>query len=136
MGTLKDAYDILKDLLNEAKKLQNEEMISLSIEIQEKLFEFKEEFEQIKDENKELKEQLESYKKPSIKEEDIEYSKNGFFTLKTDNRRIPYCSACWKTEKRLVPLSRYSRPWDYRCSRCQAKIIVFYIFVAFHQIKN
>ena len=124
MGTLKDAYDILRDLIKEAKRLQNLEMISLSMDVQEKLFELREEMETLKDENKELKAQLEEAKNPKIKEEDIKYYSSGFFTLNSEGNHLPYCSACWKADKKLVPLSRHSQWWMYRCSKCQSQVTV------------
>ena len=124
MGTIKDVYDLLKDLMQEAKKLKNQEMISLAMGLQSMFFEFKEENEKLKDENKGLKEEISKLKEPSIKEEDIKYYSAGFFTLKSEDNKLPYCSACWKTEKKVVPLSRQYRSWDCKCSRCQSKIIV------------
>ena len=124
MGTFKDLYDILKDLIKEAKALKSQEMISLSMDVQEKLFEFKEEAENLKDENKRLKKEIKNLKQSTIDENDIVYSPYGFFTLKSEKGRLPYCSACWKTQHKLVPLSRHAQWWNYKCSNCQSQVVV------------
>ncbi len=124
MGTFKDLYDILKDLIQEAKKLKNQEIVLLSTEVQAKLFDFKEEIEDLKDENKKLKEEIKSLKKPIIDESNIVYSPNGFFTLKSEGESLPYCSACWKLEHKLVPLSRQAAWYNYKCSNCKSTVIV------------
>ena len=124
MSVFKEIYDILKDLKNEAKRLQSQEMLSLSMDVQEKLFEFKEEIENVKEENKTLREKLESLNHPMIKDDDIDYSPKGFFTLNSEDNRLPYCSACWKTERVLVPLSSQGVWWQYKCSRCKSQVAV------------
>lgn len=124
MGTVKDAYEILKDLILEAKKLKSQEMIALSMDVQEKLFDLKEEMENLKEENKELNKQLEQIKNPPIDEKDIRYYPAGFFTLNSEKNRLPYCSACWKTKRIQVPLLRQFKSWDCKCPSCQSKIIV------------
>ena len=125
MSAFKEIYDILKDLKNEAKRLQSQEMISLSMDVQEKLFDLRDEMEGVKAENKLLKEEIEKMKKPIISEDDIKYTKNGFFTLKSENNEIPYCSACWKTSKKIVPLSKGTKAWyHYSCSNCKVDISI------------
>lgn len=124
MSTFKEIYDILKDLKNEAKRLKSQEMISLAMDVQEKLFELKDEIENVKEENKELKSRIDELNNPVIKEDDICYSPDGYFTLKSEDNLLPYCSACWKTERIQVPLSRQYHDWDYKCSKCQSKIVV------------
>ena len=58
MGTIKDVYEIVKELIQEAKRIQNQEVVSLAMDVQIKLFDLKEEIEQVKDENKLLKEDI------------------------------------------------------------------------------
>lgn len=43
MGTIKDVYDILKDLRSLAKEANNQPMIELAVEIQDNLFGIKDE---------------------------------------------------------------------------------------------
>ncbi len=121
MGTIKDVYEILKDLMKEAKRLKNQEMISLAMDLQSMFFDFKEEIESVKDENKTLQEEIKKLKQPSIQEEDIKYTKNGFFTLNSEKNDIPYCSACWKLEGKTVPLAKGVKAWwHYTCPHCKA----------------
>lgn len=124
MGTFKDIYDILKDLMTEAKRLKNQEMITLSMDLQSMFFDFKEEIEKIKDENKVLKEEIECLKMPSINEDSIEYTQNGFFKLKNENKKIPYCSACWKIDRKLVPLAKSGTWWKYSCPHCKTEFAI------------
>lgn len=125
MSAFKDIYDIAKDLKAEAKRLKSQEMLSLAMDVQEKLFELKEEIESVKDENKSLKEEIEKLKNPEIKEEDINYTQNGFFTLNSENNKIPYCSACWKLNKKIVPLAKGVKAWwHYTCPLCKTEISI------------
>ena len=122
MSAFKEIYDILKDLKDEAKRLKNQEMFSLAIDVQEKVFELKEEIEAIKAENKALTKEIEFLKNPTIKEEDIKYSPNGHFTLNSEKNRLPYCSACWKMYRKLVPLTKSGTGYKYNCPNCKSEI--------------
>ena len=124
MSAFKDIYDMAKDLNKLATKLKNQEMISLSLDIQANIFDLKEEMENIKDENKKLKEEIKAYKNPAIDESNIVYDKNGFLTLKSEGNHIPYCSACWRINRVLVPLAKYANWWQFKCSKCQSQIVV------------
>lgn len=120
MGVIKDAYDLLKDLMQEAKRIKNQEMVNMAMDLQSMFFDIKEEIENVKDENKELKEEIKMLKVPSVNEDNINYTKNGFFTLKTESVKMPYCSACWKLEKKLVPLAKGVKAWwHYSCPNCK-----------------
>lgn len=55
MGTIKDVYDILKDLRSLAKEANNQPMIELAVSIQDNLFDIKDEMQNLKEENRELK---------------------------------------------------------------------------------
>jgi len=124
MGTIKDFYDILKDLAGLAKDLKNQQVLELAMDLQAKYFEFKEENENLKDENKALKTEIDRLKQAQIIEADIVFSTAGFFTIKNENPTIPYCSACWKKDRLPIPLSRYGTIREYACSNCKSKIIV------------
>ncbi len=43
MGTVKDTYDIIKDLVSMAKSIRNHEMMQLAMDLQERYFESREE---------------------------------------------------------------------------------------------
>lgn len=125
MGTIKDVYEVLKDLMQVAKEFKNQEMISLAMDLQSMFFEFKEEIENIKDENKTLKEEIEFLKLPIINKDDIVYTQNGFFTLKSEKNKIPYCSACWKLNKKIVPLAKGTKAWyHYSCPCCKVDVSI------------
>jgi len=59
----------------------------------------------------------------SDQEEKIEYNTRGYFIIKGENPRIPYCSACWKLEKKTVPLAQQDTVWKYKCSNCKTNIV-------------
>ena len=125
MGTFKDAYDILKDLMALAKKLKNQEMVSLAMDVQEKMFDLKEEIEALKDENKGLKEEVETIKKPAISDGDIKYTREGYFTLNSEKNEYPYCSACWKVNNKVVPLAKGTKAyWHYVCPNCKTDFAI------------
>ena len=124
MGAFKDTYDIIKDLLKAAKAVQNQEVVQLAMDLQEKFFELREDNQNLLDEVKALKTKLEEMEKADLLEEDIEYSHRGFFTLKNETHKIPYCSFCWKKEKKLYPLSQFSSWMNFECANCKSKIIV------------
>lgn len=124
MGTFKDIYDVLKDLMSEAKRLKNQEMISLAMDLQSMLFDFKEEIENIKEENNNLRREIEGLKKPSIDESDIKYTQNGLYTLFSENNENPYCSACWKLERKVVPLAKGGVWWKFSCPHCKTEIAI------------
>ena len=58
MGTIKDVYDILKDLRSMAKEANNQPMMDMAINIQDKIFELKEQMQELKESNLKLKSDL------------------------------------------------------------------------------
>ena len=124
MGTFNDAYDITKDLLGQAKKSQNQPMIELAMDVQAKLFKMKEEFEATKEENKALKTEIERIKQITVNEERIKFFTRGFFVLKDETPVIPYCSACWKIDRWLIPLHQSGGWMDFDCPKCKSHIRV------------
>ena len=124
MGTFKDAYDIIKDLLQAAKHVQNQEVVQLALNLQEKFFELREDNDNLLMQIAELKKRIDSLEEAKVKETDIKYYCNGFLTLNTETNKLPYCSYCWKKEHRLYPLAQYGSWFKYRCSSCKAEIIV------------
>ena len=124
MSAFKEIYDVLKDLLSLAKKAKNQEMVKLATDIQAGLFDLKEEIENVKDENKELKEKLNLLEQSNIEEKDLIFSTRGFILKKNENPPIPYCSYCWKTEHKLLPLHQRKNWYNFECSNCRAEIVV------------
>lgn len=121
MGSLKDIYDILKDLMNNAKTLQNQPMINLSMELQASFFELKEEIEKLKDENRELNKLLEKNIKNEEIEKDLELNVKGYYTRNSEQNKIQYCARCWNIERKLMPLNRQTIK-TAKCINC--KIII------------
>ena len=124
MGAFKDTYDIIKDLLHAAKSVQNKEVVQLAMDLQEKFFELREENQELSDRVKMLSETIDQLKHPDIDESDIEYSPKGFFTLKNDSPKVPYCSFCWKTKRVLAPLAQYFNWGQYKCGGCHSEVTV------------
>ena len=124
MGSFKDFYDILKDLISLARKVKNQEVISLAMDLQEKFFELREDNDELNNQIKELNQKIEDLEKANILENDIEYTDRGFFTIKNENPKIPYCSMCWKRDHKLIPLSQRSAWFQYTCGNCKTNIVV------------
>ena len=108
MGTLKDVYEIIKELKNLVNEYQNEEMSSKVIEIQEGFFDIREEIENIKDENRKLKETIRELEDNSALEKDLELHPRGCYIRKSEKAQdinIWYCAACWNNHKKLMPFT-------------------------------
>jgi predicted nuclease with TOPRIM domain len=109
MGTLKDLYEIIKELKSLVNAYQNEEMSGKVIEIQEGFFDIREELENIKEENRNLKETIQQMKDNSETEKDLELQHGGYYIRKSEraeNKDIRYCAACWNNHKKLMPITR------------------------------
>lgn len=124
MGTFKDAYDIIKDLLQAAKHVQNQEVVQLALDLQEKFFELREENDDLSKQISDLEEHIALLEEPKVKESDIKYYHRGFLTLNTEANKLPYCSYCWKKEHRLYPLLQYGSWCEFHCSSCKSDIVV------------
>lgn len=83
-----------------------------------------EENNKLKTKLKDLSEEIKNLKKAKVKEKDLEYSPKGFFTIKGEHPKIPYCSCCWKKESKLIPLSQYFNWWNYKCGNCNSEVTV------------
>lgn len=124
MGTFKDAYDIIKDLLQAAKHVQNQEVVQLALDLQEKFFELREDNDNLLKQISDLNEQIQLLEESKVKESDIEYFAKGFLTLNTDDYKIPYCNYCWKKEHKLYPLLQHGAWYQYRCGSCKSDVVV------------
>jgi hypothetical protein len=114
MATLKDIYDIIKELRNLAKEIQNQEVSALVADIQDKYFDLKEELESIKDENKELKEKL-------SQKEDIVLNEFGFYVKKSENSKHVFCPYCYNKDDQLCLLERDNN--EFYCKNCNQYFI-------------
>lgn len=124
MGTLKDLYEIIKELKNLAKDYQNQEIAEKVIEIQEGFFDFREELENIKDENRQLKERIKELENKAEDENDLELMPQGYYIKKSEKAQgkdIKYCAACWRNEKKLMPFAR-SIGVMMQCCNCHTTI--------------
>lgn len=124
MSAIKEVYDLVKDLMAIASKAKNQEVVNLAMNLQSAIFDLREQQEQDKQEIKALQERIDSLLKANVLEEKVEYSPKGFFTIAGEDPKLPYCSHCWKTEKKLVPLAQFRNWWNYRCPSCKAEIAV------------
>ena len=107
MGTLRDLYEIIKELKSLVNEYQNEEMSSKVIAIQEGFFDIREELENIKEENRSLKETIKQLEDNSELEKDLELQPGGYYIKKSErdeSKNIKYCAACWNNYKKLMPL--------------------------------
>ena len=118
------AYNALKDLVALAKKRKDQEMIELSLEIQTQLFDTKNESEQQRDEIRSLKNEIELILAPNLLEESIEWYSRGFFTVKGEVPKKPYCGPCWMVYKKQIPLTQVGSWFEYSCAKCQSKCVV------------
>lgn len=119
-----DVYNGLKDLISLAKKIKNQEIVELSLQLQEQFFELREDNENLNNKIKDLSEEIKNLKKAKVKEKDLEYNPRGFFTIKGEQPKIPYCSCCWKKDSKLIPLSQYGNWWNYKCGNCNSEVSV------------
>lgn len=124
MSAIKEVYDLVKELMTIASKAKNQEVVNLAMNLQSAIFDLREQQEQDKQEIKALQDRIDSLLKANVLEEKVEYSPKGFFTISGEEPKLPYCSHCWKTEKRLVPLAQFRNWCNYRCPSCKAEIVV------------
>lgn len=121
MGTIKDIYEIIKELKNLAKDYQNQEIAEKVIEIQEEFFNYREELENLKNENRQLKERIEELENEAEVEKDLELTSRGCFIKKSEQAQGKvnmYCPACWRNHKKLMPLTRIGVMM--KCCNCNA----------------
>lgn len=119
MSTLKDIYDIIKDLKGIAKKHNDNEMVEKVIDIQEGFFEIREQIEDIKDENKQLKEKIKELESCAGLEEDLELVGGTYIrrSEKEQGKNHKYCAACWQNYKKLYPIIQTIGA-AHQCSNC------------------
>lgn len=119
MGVFKDIYDIIKDLLKAAKDVQNQDVVQLAMNLQEKFFELREDNESKVQQIKTLEAKISELEQVKITEQDIEFSPQGYFTLKNRTPKVLYCGCCWGQEHKLIPLSHVGGTRTYQCGRCK-----------------
>ncbi len=124
MFSFGDVYAIIKDLVSAAKTAKNQAVLDLAMDLQEKFFELREDNDSLQQQIKQLKTEIEELSKVPEIENKIKYSPKGFFTIKDDNPKIPYCSCCWKKEHKLIPLSQYRSWFEYKCGNCKTEVVV------------
>ena len=119
MGTLKDLYDIIKDLKGLAKKHNDNEMVEKVIDIQEGFFEMREQIEVVKEENRRLRETIKELESCAELEKDLELTGGVYIRLseKDQGKSNQYCAACWQNHKKLYPLIR-AMGGSRQCSNC------------------
>lgn len=124
MSTLKDIYDIIKDLKSLAKKHNDDEMAEKVVEIQEGFFDIREELENVKEENKRLKDEIVQLEDISELEKDLELTIGGYIirvSEKNAGKDIRYCAACWQNHKKLMPFV-HTIGHALQCSNCHTVV--------------
>lgn len=124
MGTLKDIYEIIKELKSLVNTYQNEEMSGKVIEIQEGFFDIREEIENIKEENRQLRETIKQLSDNAELEKDLDLAPGGFYIRKSEkeqNKNIRYCAACWQNHKKLMPLV-HTLAASSQCCNCHTVV--------------
>ena len=122
MGTLKDIYDVIKDVKTLAKKHHDQEMSDKVIMIQESFFDIREEMEQLREENNVLKETIKKMEDTAELESDLELLPSGVYIRKSEKalgKEINYCPACWGNFKKLMPITRTIGN-ARQCSNCHS----------------
>ena len=106
MSTLKDLYEIIKDLGGLAKKHNDNAMAEKVIDIQARLFEVREQIEEVKEENRQLKEKIKELESSAELEKDLELVGGTYIRLseKEEGKNHFYCAACWQNFKKLYPV--------------------------------
>lgn len=107
MGSIKDIYDIIKDVREFAKEKKNNEMVEKLLDIQARVSEIQEELENTKAENRELRNKVQQLEDASVIEQDLELREDGCYVRKSEQRqhkKIRYCAACWQNYKKLMPV--------------------------------
>lgn len=121
MGTLKNLYEIIKELKNLTKQYHDQAMAEKVIEIQEGFFEFREEMEKLRDENRQLKEKNKELELSVVDEADLELTARGYYIKKSEKEQemfMGYCPACWNNHRKLMPLVSIGG-MTMRCCNCQ-----------------
>lgn len=112
MSTVKDVYDIAKDLINLAKEKGNQEMVDVAINLKMMVND-------IWDENQELKEVIKSYEDNKEREKRIKRSKGTIAEYTDENgNKIMICTCCWDTKK-LIVQTEYKETNRYYCKECK-----------------
>lgn len=115
---------VVKEILSIAKKVKNNEIVEKVIDLQELLLDAREENDNLKQEIKNLNDKIESLEQSNVLEDNLIFSSRGFCIKKNIENRIPYCSHCWHTNHKLIPLSQYRNWWEYKCGECNLNIVV------------
>ena len=130
MGTIKDIYDVIKDLLKFAKESENQEMSELAIKLQCDFFSLKEENEKLKEENKQLKSKLSEEKDIKKIQKDLISQTSSFYIRESDTIERYYCGRCWDKDKKLIQCHTHPH-WTERqykqltCPECDMYITIY-----------
>ena len=104
-----DAIKLLKDVVTVAQKSNDIEMVQKVITAQEEVIELQDKIYNLKKENSELKEKLKQ--NSNI----VRYRGIPVLSIKNDKDKILYCSNCYGSENKLIPVHIV----DYKHSYCR-----------------
>jgi hypothetical protein len=128
MGSIKDIYDIVKEIKEFAVELKNQPMIEKALELQEQYFNIKEEIDNINEKNKELLKEIDKLIELNNLQNNLIPHKQPYFTLKDDNLDRVFCANCWNTKKELIQLTNTKDARTY-CFNCKTHIYLLKDFV-------
>jgi len=119
MGTIKDVYDVIKDLRDFAVEQANTPFYDKVIVIQSAFFDMREEINELKEEKQKLTNEIEEGKKKNEAINDIILNNKGYFTKKSDNDNLIYCTKCYAVDNIIIPMTQTgSNSNSYLCSKC------------------
>lgn len=116
MGTIKDVYDVIKDLRNFAEVQSNTPFYDKVIVIQSAFFDMREEINRLLEERNKLTNEIEEIKKKTELKDDIIFNDKGYFTKKSDKVNLLYCTKCFAVDEITIPLLKIDN--GYYCSKC------------------
>ena len=93
-------YDIAKDAVSLIKDIPNAE---IRMELQQKILDVQSQALELQAENEKLKKKIEELEDNKEIEAKIDPHKDGYFTLKDDDKGVRYCGSCWGDRKKLIP---------------------------------
>ena len=127
MGAIKDAYEIVKELVKSTKSMvdsvQASEFCSRLLDVQSMIMDAREENEMLKEEINTLRKQIEDLKHNDLPE-GIRWSNGGVGVYTVDGRNFCICRHCYDTTKKIVHVS-YLGTNVYYCKSCNFKYHLF-----------
>lgn len=127
MGAIKDAYDIIKELVKSTKSMvdtvQATEFCSQLLEVQSMIMDAREENEQLKQEISSLKKQIEELNVAKLPD-GIKWSIGGIGEYRDNGKLYYICRHCYDSSKKIMH-TMYCGGNEYYCRTCNMKYYMF-----------